>query len=177
VNYRERLLVVVALMLLSAFGAVAQECNRHIEAAGGFSFCSPQGWTIEARENQTYKQIFAPRTSSFTANINVKDEASSTAITTYVARGIKLIISNPGRIGAATIKLVEWGDFVTSSQLKGERVALETEYKGQLVRTVQYYFDDGLNRKLIFTGTCLGSERDRCDPVFERAAKSFRLER
>jgi len=177
VNFLRRLSTIFMLLAFAALGAAAQDCRRHVEPAGPFSFCFPEGWTAEIRENQKFKFLFAPRSQTFTANINIKDEATTTILRAYAGNAIRLIVSSPTRVGVTWTKLVSWGDFVTDSQLKGERAAFETEYKGLLLRTVQYYFEDGPDRKIIVTGTCLLSEKDHYDPVFERVVKSFRLDR
>lgn len=174
-TYLRKFSTIFMLLAFTALSVAAQDCKRHAEPTGLFSFCFPEGWTAEARQNEPFKMLFAPRGETFTANINVKDEATQTPLSTYVGNSIRLIISNPARAGRNSVKLVSWGDFVTNSQLKGERIAFETEYRGLLIRTVQYYFGDGPNRKVIITGTCLLSEKDRFEPVFERVAQSFRL--
>jgi hypothetical protein len=176
-NFLRRLSTIFMLLALAALGVVAQDCRRHVEPTGSFSFCFPDGWTAEVRENEPFKMLFAPRGVQFTTNINVKADANQTALRTYVVSYIRMIISNPSRVGANSVKLVSWGDFVSDSQVKGERLAFEAEYKGLLIRTVQYLFEDGPNRKVIVTGTGLLSEKDRYDPIFERVGKSFRLDR
>ena len=173
----KRTVTVLALLLIAAAVASAQEtCKRDVEPQGGFSLCVPDGWSVETKENQKFKMLFAPAAETFTANINMKDDDSSQALTGYVDASIKEILSNPPAISATSIKLVGRTDFATASGLTGERVAFETEYKGLLIRTIQYYLDDGKNRKFLVTGTCLVKDKDTFDSVFERAAKSFRQE-
>ena len=173
----KRIAAVLALLLLAAGVGLAQECKRDIEPQGGFSLCVPDGWSVETKENQKFKMLFAPAAETFTANINMKDDDSSQALTGYVDASIKEILSNPPAISATSIKLVGRTDFATASGLTGERVAFETEYKGLLIRTIQYYLDDGNNHKFIVTGTCLVKDKDTFDSVFERAAKSFRVDK
>jgi hypothetical protein len=170
-----RSLVVLGLLLLCFSSGLAQEtCKRDVEP--GFSVCVPDGWSVETKADQKFKSFFAPAAETFTTNINFRDDASSASLTSYVADSIKQILSNPPTIAATSIKLVGWTDFATASGLSGNRVAFETEYKGLLVRTVQYYLEAGQNRKLIVTGTCLVKDKVTFDSVFERAAKSFRVE-
>ena len=167
----------LALLLVAVAVGLAQEtCKRDIEPQGGFSLCVPDGWSVETREGQKFKILFAPAAETFTANINVKDDESSASLTSYVGGSIKEILANPPSIAATSIKLVGWTDFATASGLAGNKAVFETEYKGLLIRTVQYYLDDGKNHKFIVTGTCLVKDKDHFDGVFERAAKSFRRE-
>lgn len=170
-----RSLVVLGLSLIAISSGLAQEtCKRDVEP--GFSLCVPEGWTVETKPDQKFKVFFAPAAETFTANINLSDDASSASLTSYVADSIKKILSNPPNIAATSIKLVGWTDFATASGLNGNKAIFETEYKGLLIRTIQYYFNDAQNHKLLVTGTCLVKDKDTFDSVFERAAKSLRLD-
>ena len=170
-----RILVVLALLLLAVSSGLAQEtCKRDVEP--GFSLCVPDGWSVETKADQKFKTFFAPAAETFTANINLRDDTSSASLTVYVADSIKQVLSNPPEIGATSIKLVGSADFATASGLNGNKVIFETEYKGLLIRTIQYYLEAGQNRKFIVTGTCLVKDKDTFDSVFERAAKSFQVE-
>jgi hypothetical protein len=170
-----RILVVLALLLLTVSSGLAQEtCKRDVEP--GLSLCVPDGWSVETKADQKFKSLFAPAAATFTANINLRDDTSSASLKSYVDDSIKLILSKPPEIGAASIKLAGLTDFATASGLNGNKVIFESEYQGLLVRTVQYYLEAGQNRKFIVTGTCLVKDKDTFDGVFERAAKSFRAE-
>jgi hypothetical protein len=170
-----RSLVVLGLSLIAISSGLAQEtCKRNVEA--GFSLCVPDGWSVETKPDQKFKLFFAPAAPTFTANINLKDDASTASLTSYVGDSIKNILSNPPTIAATTIKLVGWTDFATASGVTGNKAIFETEYKGLLIRTAQYYLEAGQNHKVIVTGTCLVKDKDTFDSVFERAAKSLRLD-
>jgi len=172
-----RSLVVLGLSLIAISSGLAQEtCKRDVEPQGGFSLCVPEGWSVETKPDQKFKLFFAPAAETFTANINLKDDASSASLTSYVGDSIKLVLSNPPKIGAASIKLVGWTDFATASGLNGNKAVFETEYKGLLIRTIQYYLEAGQNHKVIVTGTCLLKDKDTFDSVFDRTAKSLRLD-
>jgi hypothetical protein len=168
-------LAVLGLSLIAISVGLAQEtCKRDVEA--GFSVCVPEGWSVEAKPDQKFKALFAPKAETFTANINLKDDTSTDSLMSYVGLSIKTILSNPPSISATSIKLVGWMDFATASGLNGNKAIFETEFKGLLIRTVQYYVDGGQSRKFIVTGTCMVKDKDAFDSVFERAAKSFRVE-
>ncbi|MGA9997749.1 MAG: hypothetical protein WBP93_20205 [Pyrinomonadaceae bacterium] len=175
-------LIAVAAILLFSFNCPAQEharedCNRHAEPLGGFSFCVPEGWSVEEREGNKYKMVFAPRATTFTPNINVKDETSSYSLNDYVAASIKTILDKREEIGATSIKPAGQIEFVTNSRLKGIRVAFLTEYRGLMVRTLQYYFDAGNNHKILATGTALEETKETYDKVFDTALRSFQIDR
>lgn len=146
-------------------------CNRH----GGFSICIPDGWTSKDRENEKYKYLFGQPTDSFAPNLNFKEEMSTLALSDYVAAGIRNILANKEKIGATSVEPLGQSDFTADSGMPGIRAVFQTLYKGYLVRTIQYYFDAGNSRKLIVTGTSLDKNKEVFDRVFDRAAKSFRL--
>jgi len=160
-------------------GFAQSVCNRHVEPAGGFSMCVPEGWSVQQSlsEGQKYKSIFAPRDPRFTANLNFRDEANTSSLDDYVAAGIKGILASVEKLGATSIKLVSQDSFTTTSGMLGARVILRTEYKGYLIRTIQYLFNGGPDRKLVVTCTELEADQATLDPVFDRAAKSFQLEK
>jgi hypothetical protein len=170
-----RSLAVLGLLLIAISGGLAQEtCKRDVEP--GFSVCVPDGWSVEAKPDEKFKAFFAPKAETFTANINLRDDTSTAALTSYVGQSIKTILSNPPSISATSIKLVGWTDFATAAGVNGNKAIFETEFKGLLIRTIQYYIDAGQDRKFIVTGTCLVRDKDAFDSVFDRAAKSFRVE-
>jgi hypothetical protein len=120
--------------------------------------------------------MFAPATETFTANINIKKEESSLLLSSYAGASIKKVLASSSTLGAASIKLGSWTDFSSTSGLAANKAVFEVEYKGLMITSVQYYFDSGSNQKFVFTGTCLLNDRDAFESIFERAAKSFRLE-
>jgi hypothetical protein len=168
-------LAVLGLSLIAISSVGAQEiCKRDVEP--GFSLCVPDGWSVETQPDQKLKSFFAPKAETFTANINLRDDPSTASLISYVGQSIKTILSNPPTIAATSIKLVGWTDFATATGLNGNKAIFETEFKGLLIRTVQYYIAAGQDRKFIVTGTCLVRDKDTFDSVFDRAAKSFRVE-
>jgi hypothetical protein len=170
-----RIITALAVLLLAVAGGLAQEtCKRDVEAE--FSLCVPDGWSVETKANEKFKMLFAPAAEPFTANIDLKDDTSTASLVSYVGQSIKTILSNPPSISATSIRLVGWTDFATATGLNGNKATFETEFKGLLIRTVQYYIDAGQSRKFIVTGTCLVRDKDTFDSVFERSAKSLRVE-
>jgi len=174
----KKALFALTLLLLFALNCLAQQdCQRHRETEGGFSICKPDGWTVEESRGDKFKVLFAPRADAFTSNINFKEGTSAAPLTDYVAAEIKILMSSIEQIGATSIKVVSQSDFTTSSNLHGIKVVFSTEYKGFQFRQLQYIFDIGGSRKLVVTGTGLEKDQQQLDPVFDRAAKSFQLDR
>jgi hypothetical protein len=174
----KRVSLALLFVLLLALNALAQTpCQRHAEALGGFSFCPPAGWTAVEKEEQKYKIHFGPRAAVFTPNINVKDEATTYTLAAYAEASVKAIEGNYQTIGATSVKRVEQANFLTNAGMPGIRVAFLTEYKGILIRTVQYYFNGRPGQKLIVTCTSLEEDKAKLDPLFDSAMKTFRLDK
>ncbi|MCA1631726.1 MAG: hypothetical protein LC785_05795 [Acidobacteria bacterium] len=173
-----RILILVGLVLAAGLNCLAQEtpCRRVAEPAGGFSMCAPEGWTVEAKEGEKYKMMIAPRAETFTPNINFKDEANSMPLADYATASGKYAVENYEKIGATSIRLVDRSDFVTSSKLAGIRVSFSVLYKGLVVRIIQYYFDAKKGQKVIVSCTGLEVEREKFDPIFDRAVRTFGLD-
>jgi hypothetical protein len=174
----KRLLLTIPLFFLLTLTSWAQDvCNRHSEPTGGFSLCAPAGWSVTEREGQKFKIIFGMPGEVFTPNINFKDEANSASLADYAGASIKYIQDNYQKLGATSIKLVSREDFLTTDKISGIKAIFSTEFKGHLVRTLQYYFNKTNGQKLIVTCTALEAEKATLDPVFERALKSFQLDK
>jgi hypothetical protein len=174
----KKLLVATLFVFLLALNGFAQTpCQRHVEPLGGFSLCPPDGWSLKEQEGQKYKIIYGERGAAFTPNINVKDEATSYPLVDYVSASVRSVLNNYEKIGATSIKLLEQANFMTTDRTAGVRVAFRTEYKGLLIRTLQYYFDGKPGQKLVITCTALEEDKATLDPLFDRAMKTFRLDK
>jgi len=66
--------------------------------------------------------------------------------------------------------------FAISSGLAQETCKRDVEPGFSLCVPEGYYLEAGENHKLVVTGTCLVKDKDTFDSVFERAAKSLRLD-
>ena len=169
-------LVLFASLILAGTGHIsAQSCTRHSEPQGGFSICIPDSWTVTAREGQKYQGLFSPATEGFTPNMNFKEEMSTLPLSEYVASSARQILAAKEKLGATSIEPLGQSDFTTESGMRGIRNVFQTMYKGFLIRTIQYYFDAGSDRKLIVTGTSLDKNKEVFDRVFDRTVKSFRI--
>lgn len=169
--------VLLVIFLLALCVRAQTPCQRYTETLGGFSFCPPAGWTTVEKENQKFKVHLAPRAETFTPNINIKDEATDYTLAAYVDASVKAIETSYQTIGATSVKRLEQASFLTNNRTPGIRVAFRTEYKGILIRTVQYYFNAKPGQKLIVTCTSLEADKATLDPLFDGALKTFRLEK
>jgi hypothetical protein len=176
---RIRVIVLWVLALaLSASFAAAQECTRHTEAAGGFSVCLPGGWTAEGSSDSKFKTLFAPsQPGQVRANINFRDDSRDISLSEYVDASVKYMFEHPEQLeGVSELKVASRQSLTTDLGLAYVRVAFHSVFKGFVLRTVQYYFSLG-SSKLIVTGTELEKDQSTFDPLFDRAAKSFKWEK
>jgi hypothetical protein len=168
------------LILTFAISSAGQgNCARHLETAGGLSFCPPEGWIELKKAEEKYSQFLGPAQEGFTANLNIKDEINTTPLTDLVAASVKQIIL-PGsaeKLGVTSVNLVNQSEFITASSQRGIKVTFRVELKGWIIRTVQYYFDAAGDKKFVLTFTSLEDQKAKLDPVCDDSAKTFRLEK
>ena len=163
------------LMLLFAAASFGQgTCTRHSEAAGGFSFCPPTGWTARDSQSGPYKSFFTPADSSVKANFNVKDEKTTVSHEVYMSAALQILLAGNDARGAEARKVIGWTKFRTDSNLTGSRMVYETIYQGMLIRTIQIILDLP-GRKLLITGTALVTNKETTDPIFDAIGKTVAL--
>jgi hypothetical protein len=175
----KRLLFAATLLLTySAVGAAQGTCLRYLESGAGFSFCPPDGWTIEEKAGEKYKMMFGTIANNFRPNINIKEQTSEATLAEYAELAKKLIVSkeNIEKLGATTLVAVGQSEFMTTSGLSGIKITYQTEFKGYLIRTMQYYFELESGRKIIVTFTGLVVDDKTLDPLLDRSLKTFRIE-
>lgn len=169
-----RSLLLLSILLSGASGVAAQEvCKRNLEPQGGFSLCVPDGWTVTDREGEKYKLFFAPAGERFTANINMKDAASTMELEEYAAASSDYILKN---FTQYAVKALTRTSVITKTGLPGIKATFHAEHQGLPIRTMQYYFNGQPGVKLILTCTALEADQVTFDPVCDRAAKTLQLE-
>lgn len=164
-----------ALIFLFAVASYSQApCTRHVETAGGFSYCPPAGWTQRDSQTSPYKSFFTPPNSSFKANFNVRDEKTTASHEVYMAAALQLLLDGNEAKGAEARKVIGWSKFRTNSNLTGSRMVYEMIYQGYAMRTIQVILDLP-GRKLLITGTALVENKNTTDAIFDEAAKTIAL--
>ncbi len=169
-----------AAVLVGAFAlpsAAKEPCRRNLES--GFSYCSPEGWTIKQSLDDKFKAFWGPASNTLTPNINVKDEEAGTPLPEHVAANIKYILTNPQKAGATDAKVLSQSDFVTASGQRGIKVVyhMENSARALMIRAYVYFFSGRGNQKLVLTCTALESDRNALEPIFDRALKTFQLDK
>ncbi len=173
-----RTLAALILVVGVALPCAAQApCRRNLES--GFSYCPPDGWAIRQSLDDKFKTFLGPSSNILTPNINARDEDDQGSLADHVATSIKYIMANFQASGMTAVKLLDQTEFVTASGLRGIKVAfhVENSSKGLLGRTYQYYFNGRGNQKLVFTGTVVELERNTFEAVFDRAMKTFQIDK
>ena len=174
----KRLLSVPLIIFLLTLTCFAQnECKRNVEPTGGFSFCMPDGWMVTEKEGEKFKFVYGPTGDSFRPNINIKDDVNTSLLTDYTAASVKYVLAHYQEIGATGMKVIAQDDFITTTGMHGIKVTYRTDYKGIVIRTIQYFFDGKAGQKLIVTCTLLDADSSTLDPIFERTLKTFQLDK
>jgi hypothetical protein len=169
------LLLAAAFTLVGAFPALAQEgCARAIES--GFSFCPPTNWTIRSAMAQKFKLFVGPNAGAITPTINVNDEESALDLDAHVAANIKSMMADPAKAGVTSVKLISQADFVTESGERTVRVAMLVDIRGTAVSTLQYYFKGRGRQYFVMTSMAPEVTRALYDPLFDRAARTLRVD-
>jgi hypothetical protein len=173
----KKVIMSAAFILLLVVAWFAQEtCTRHHEAAGGFSYCPPPGWSVRDSSTGPHKSFFTPSTSSFRANFNVKTETTSLGHDAYMSAALQTLLGGNESRGAEARKIIGWTKFRTDSNITGSRMEYETLYKGSLIRTIQIILDLP-GKKLLITGTTFVADKDVTDKIFDGVARTLVLSR
>lgn len=173
---KEGLCAVIFVLMVPMSGA-AQDCARHVEAEGGFSFCPPDGWTLGEQAGEKYQLAFGPRSDLFTPNISAKDDADSLPLPEYVTRSMRYALANVEQTGATSVTLVSQSDFIYASAQAGAKVMSRAEYKGLIITMFQYYFGGSGDKKVIMTCLGLESGQPALERVCDQSMKTFQFEK
>ena len=176
----KKTLSAAVLILTFAITCAAQaNCARHIETAGGLSFCPPEGWIEQKKAEEKYSQFFGPEQEGLTANLNIKDETNAIPLTDLVAATIKELVlpANAEKMGVTSVSLMNQSEFITTSSLRGFKVVFRVELKSRIIRTVQYYFDAPVDKKFVLNFAFGEADWAKLDPVCDDSAKTFRFEK
>ena len=169
---------VAALLLAFALPSAAQTpCRRNVES--GFSYCPPDGWAIKSSLDEKFKSFLGPQSNILTPNINARDVDNQVPLADHVATGIKYVLTNFQALGATAVKMLDQSEFVTASGVRGVRVVFHVENSARAVvfRTYQYYFNGRGIQKLMVTGSVVEAERNTFEPIFDRAMKTFQIDK
>jgi hypothetical protein len=164
------LLLAACGLLHAADPAPAEVGPRHFEKEGGFSFCPPKGWSIQAVPNAKYKYAVLIA-DGFTPFFNATDEQFAGSLDDYVAANLHSLHNI-----YPDCKELSQAPFATTSGLVGTmRVVLATQH-GKPLRQSWFFIDGGNGSKYFLKGAALAADGERRDAGFLAAAKSFRVE-
>ena len=164
--------IAFATLLLAVLPLFAADVGkRHHESAGGFSFCPPQGWTIQAFPGLKYSIAAGPAANGFAPNVNVVDEAADMSLPAYVDTSKKMLSK-----AFKGYKEVGNREFKTTAGLKGSRLIIQSNQNGTQLRQTFYFFAGKGDQKLVVTCSALASGGEKLDEVFETSLKTFVLD-
>ena len=166
-----RILTILFISLsFTLVSKAAETGTRHVESAGGFSFCPPKAWVMREFPGIKYQLATGQASDGFASNINVVDESSDMPLKDYV----KATVTTLAKV-LKGFKHLGQTEFKTQSGLKGHRLVVEAEQQGKQVRQVFFFFDGKAGKKLVVTCTALASQNAKLDQVFEDSMKTFAL--
>lgn len=145
---------------------------RHIETAGGFSFCVPKGWNARDRPGMKFKIILGQAADGFSTNINVVDEEFSGVLGDYVTAN-KLSLTELLK----DYQEVSESNFKTESENPCIKLTITDEQNGIKLRQAFYFFNGPLGKKLVITCSALAKDGEKFDLLFDASMKTFKLER
>lgn len=166
-----RYLFIAAILLTVAPLLAADVGKRHREAVGKFSFCPPQGWTMQNIPGMKYSIAAGPAANRFAPNINVVDENSRMTLNDYVETNKKMLAK-----AFKGYKELGKSEFKTTSGLKATRLVTQSDQEGTMVRQTFYFFAAKGDRKVTATCSALASGGKALDEVFEASLKTFAIE-
>lgn len=148
----------------------ATDENRHVEKDGGFSFVPPEGWTVREFPGQKYQIVFGPAENQFAANINVVEEPYRGTVDNYLKATKELL---PKAI--KKYQLIKQEPFQTAAGIKTQRLIIEGEQQGHLLRQTFYLFPSP-TKMFVVTCSTVSAGGEKLDGTFESSMKSFRFE-
>jgi hypothetical protein len=163
--------IIPFIVLLFSLVGFAQELGIiHSEAAGGFRYVMPKGWTIAEFPGMKFKIARGFQADGFTPNISVFDESFSGSVEDYANANLKqieTIFQNFKNLGKSV--------FITNSGLKGIRLATEATQMGNHLRQTFYFFKGKAGKMLVVTGSVLAKDGDRFSGLFDASMKTFEV--
>jgi hypothetical protein len=158
----------LASLLLTGCGGKAPR-SLH-EAAGGFSYDPPAGWTVSEFPGLKYRVATGPVQNGFASNINVVDEAFAGSLADYVEMNVSMI-----QKVIVSARVVRREEFQTADLAPASRVIVEDEQQGRRLRQSFYFFDGG-RRKYVASCSTGVDGADALDASFEASMKTFRTD-
>lgn len=164
-------ILLISISTVLASGA-AETGKRHVESAGGFSFCPPKDWAMKELPGMKYQLVIGTAIDGFASNIAIVDESSDQPLKDYVKASAEMIAKV-----FQGFKNLGQSEFKTESGLKGFRLTTEAEQQGKRLRQIFYFFDGKAGKKLVVTCSTVAAHGSKLDAVFDSSMKTFALEK
>lgn len=161
-----------AVFILSVPVFAAGTGERHVESAGGFSYCPPKDWAVKEVPGMKFKAALGPAAGGFASNIVIVDESFSGPLSDYVKATVQALTKT-----FKGLKNLGQTDFKTDSGLKGVRLIVQSEQQAHLLRQTFFFLDGKDGRKLVVTCSTLAEGGARLDDTFAASMKTFALEK
>ena len=162
-----RSLTLLIFAAASASPALTQ-CVRHVEPAGGFSYCPPVGWKLETRPNEEYKWVVGKVRMINFAVIDLNTLLPQMALDDLEAKKDEPLLP-----GQTRKKLLSRSEFTTTSGMKGIKLVYGSSIKGMPMLFPQYFFAGKGGRRMMVFAVFLEKDKGEVEPVIDGVIKTM----
>ena len=163
-------LIMILFLSAGVCTVFAQTGTRIIENSGNFSWQPPLNWTVSEFPGLKYRIAFGPTEGGFATNINFVDETFNGTLRSYVDQSIAQF-----PLFFQDFRLLSQDVFRTNSGIAGEKVVINNNQQGFLLRQIFYFLPSRNDTFFVVTCSVLESAATRYLTVFDESIKTFQL--
>jgi len=157
-----------ACVAVLALSAAAAEPARHNEAAGGFSYVAPEGWTIKEFPGLKFKMVAGPAADGFAPQVIFADESHQGTLDAFATASKEMLAK-----AFENFKLLK-EEKLQSGKNNVVKLVAECTQQGKSVRQTFYLCENGAD-KLVVTCTALAADAVKHEPAFDALFKTLQL--
>lgn len=156
-------------VLLSTISIAAEAAlgPRHVEAAAGFSYQPPAGWVLTSAPGSGLHMAVGVEGIEAGASLVVEASPLEGPISETIGERRSELTTDGFRLASDAV-------FSTASGLAGHRLIAAKTEDGETQRQNVFVFSGGA-KKYVVTGTAMGEEASKLDPLFEESLKTFEV--
>lgn len=164
-------LLMLVLTLTLPVSRVWAQGTRLSEPAGGFSYLPPVGWRIKTVPGMKYKVCDTVSAGGFAPNLMASDDTDPLPLVTYVHASLAKM-----QQAHADLHVLSLAPFVTSSGIRGMRLAVVVTRTNRRLYQVFYVFPTPGSRKILTVAAWLASDGNKYAAAVDSAMKTFKLQ-
>ncbi|MDR2942173.1 MAG: hypothetical protein LBV17_06250 [Treponema sp.] len=146
------------------------EKNRFFEKSGGYSIIPPEKWQVAEVPGYKYKALVGQKENDAVPSIGFAVEMFKGRLKEFV----DLIIKKIKNVLGETFLLLQRDSFVTSKNIKGERIIINITL-GQRLRQCYYFFPGKKNKIIQIVCTVPASSGNLYDEMFYNSMKTLEI--